>query len=62
MNSNVLRLYQVMSRTGLSRATIYAKMNDGTFPQSRSLGARAVGWLESDVTEWIKNLPTSKSA
>mgnify|MGYP000512952527 CR=1 FL=1 len=62
MTNNILRLSQVIAITGLSRASIYAKMNDGTFPQSRSLGARAVGWLEKDVMEWIENLPTSKES
>ena len=62
MTNNILRLSQVVAITGLSRASIYKKMNDGTFPQSRSLGARAVGWIESDVMEWIENLPTSKES
>lgn len=62
MTNNILRLSQVIAITGLSRASIYAKMNDGTFPQSRSLGARAVGWLSSDITEWIENLPTNKQS
>lgn len=51
----ILKLPGVKARTGLSRSTIYLRIADGTFPDSISLGARAVGWLESDIEEWIDN-------
>jgi prophage regulatory protein len=43
----------VQQRTGLSRSTLYLYIKEGTFPASVSLGPRAVGWLESDVSDWI---------
>ena len=49
-----LRLPEVEARTGLSRATIYVRMAAGTFPQPVSLGRRAVGWIESEVEEWMR--------
>jgi len=55
MNQNhILRLPQVKQRTGLSRSTIYSFIKDGRFKAPISLGARAVGWLESDVSEFIE--------
>ena len=48
-----LRRRQVQTRTGLSRSTIYQYIKDGVYPKTVPLGPRAVGWLESDVTEWI---------
>ena len=48
-----LRRKQVESRTGLSLSTIYQYVKDGVFPKHVPLGPRAVGWLESDVSEWI---------
>ena len=48
-----LRRRQVQTRTGLSRSTIYQHIKDGVFPKPVPLGPRAVGWLESDVSEWI---------
>jgi prophage regulatory protein len=48
-----LRRKQVEARTGLSRSTIYQYVKDGYFPKPVPLGPRAVGWLESDVSEWI---------
>ena len=51
--NTILRLPQVKQRTGLSRSTIYARIKAGQFKRPISLGARAVGWLESDVEEFI---------
>lgn len=48
-----LRRKQVETRTGLSRSTIYQYIKDGAFPKPVPLGPRAVGWLESDVSDWI---------
>ena len=50
----VLRLPEVMARTGLSRSTIYVRLEQGLFPRPVSLGGRAVGWIESEVDEWIR--------
>ena len=51
----ILRRTQVQARTGISRSGIYQKMADGEFPQSSSLGPRAVGWLESSINDWIQS-------
>ena len=47
--ARVLRLPRVQARTGLARSTIYVRVADGSFPQPIRLGARAVGWIESQV-------------
>ena len=52
-HQTILRLPHVKQRTGLSRSTIYSLIKDGQFKAPISLGARAVGWLESDVAEFI---------
>ena len=49
-----LRLPEVQARTGLSRPTIYARLAEGRFPRPVSLGARAVGWVESEIEEWSR--------
>lgn len=49
----IIRLPQVKNRTGLSRSTIYSLIKVGQFKAPISLGARAVGWLDSDVDEFI---------
>mgnify|MGYP000925199916 CR=1 FL=1 len=50
-----LRLMDVKRRTGLSRSTIYLDMSKGNFPKSVSLGARSVGWLESEIDIWMQS-------
>lgn len=50
---SILRLPQVQQRIGLSRSTIYSMIKNGQFVQPIKLGPRAVGWLESDVEEFI---------
>lgn len=51
----ILRRKQVEVRTGLSRSSIYSRIKDGAFPAPISLGddARAVGWIEAEVEDWI---------
>ena len=53
--ARVLRLPRVQARTGLARSTIYVRVADGRFPQPIRLGARAVGWIESEVDAWIRD-------
>ena len=53
MTHKILRLPQVKERVGLSRSTIYLRISKGEFPAPISLGGRAVGWLESDVNQWL---------
>jgi prophage regulatory protein len=45
----ILRRKHVEDRTGLSRSTIYLRIQEGTFPRPVSLGARAVGWPSDEV-------------
>ncbi len=52
---SILRRPQVQQRTGLSRSTLYQYIRDGGFPKPVQLGLRAVGWLESDINDWIAN-------
>ena len=49
----ILRRREVQARTGLSRSTIYEKIRDRTFPLPISLGAKSVGWIKSEIDEWI---------
>ncbi len=49
----VLRRPEVEARTGLARSTIYARMAERTFPRPVRLGKQSVGWIESDIDEWL---------
>jgi len=53
MVTAILRLPAVKGRTGLSRSTVYLRVSEGTFPRPVNLGGRAVGWIESEIDEWL---------
>ena len=66
--ARVLRRRDVQDRTGLSRSTLYERVAEGSFPQPIHLGGRSVGWLESEVDQWIddcvarsRTMPTRSS-
>ncbi len=54
MMHTILRLPAVKTSTGLSRSTIYLRIAQGTFPKPVCLGGRAVGWLEAEIQEWLR--------
>lgn len=51
----ILRIKTVLERTGLSRSTLYRKMQNGTFPRQVRIAVRCAGWRESDVDKWLRN-------
>lgn len=51
----ILRINTVLDRTGLSRSTMYRKMQNGTFPKNVQISTRCVGWRDSAISEWLKN-------
>jgi prophage regulatory protein len=53
MIESIIRLPIVQQRTGLSRSEIYRREGVGQFPKRVPLGARSVGWVESEVQTWI---------
>ena len=54
MTHTILRLPNVKASTGLSRSTIYLRISQGTFPKPVKLGGRAVGWVQTEVQEWLQ--------
>ena len=51
----ILRLNAVLDRTGLSRSTMYRKMQNGTFPRNVQISVRCAGWRESAINDWLRN-------
>jgi len=49
----ILRLPAVKQRTGLSRATIYRKMQSLEFPAAKRLSTNCVGWVAAEVEAWL---------
>jgi prophage regulatory protein len=51
----ILRLGSVLERTGLSRSTLYRKIQGGSFPAQVRISERCIGWRESDIERWLRN-------
>lgn len=49
----IIRLSEVLASTGLARSTLYKYVSEGCFPKPVSLGDRAVGWVESEIQDWV---------
>ena len=51
----ILRLKTVLERTGLSRSTMYRKIQNGSFPKNVQISTRCTGWRESAVNAWLRH-------
>lgn len=49
----ILRLSDVLYRTGLSRTTLYRKIAEGTFPHQVRISQKGSGWRASAVETWM---------
>lgn len=60
LNMSVIRLPKLLQILGISRSTVYLKINksskyyDKDFPQPIKLGEKAVGWVLQDVFNYIE--------
>lgn len=52
--TNIIRLPDVMARTGLSRSSVFLKVKKGEMPPPIKLGVRATGWVAEEIDTWIK--------
>ncbi len=49
----ILRRHEVEDRTGLPRSSLYRLIAAGDFPKQRRLSPATVGWLDSEISDWI---------
>ena len=52
-NLRLIRRKEVQTKTGLGASSIYAMMQQGTFPKAVNISERRVAWIESEVDAWI---------
>ena len=50
----ILRWPDLKDRVRLCRSRVYQLIEAGEFPKPVKLSQRAVGWLESEVNEWLE--------
>lgn len=64
----IVRIKELTQRTGLARSTIYEKLNasskqyDATFPKPVRLGASSVGWISTEIDQWIASRIHARNA
>ncbi|EAM1516727.1 AlpA family transcriptional regulator [Salmonella enterica] len=56
INQSLIRLPEVLKRTGFGKAWIYRLISEGRFPAPVKIGVRAIAFVESEVDEWIQSV------
>lgn len=51
----IVRERECKQLTGLARTTRYMMEKAGNFPPRRQLGGRSMGWMLSEVSEWLNS-------
>jgi len=50
----IMRLKEIIEKTGLAKSTVYNLISQGKFPKQIDLGARSVGWVDTEIEEWLE--------
>lgn len=60
--ARVIRLRELEALTGRKRSSIYEDVAQGRLPRQVKIGPRAVGWLKSDIDQWLAALVAARDA
>ena len=55
----LLRQDQVITKTTLSRTSMWRLERAGTFPKRRQIVGSRICWIESEIDDWILNRPVA---
>ena len=55
MNDSIILEAERKRRTGISRTTAWRLEKEDKFPKRRIVSAGLVGWLESEINDWVTN-------
>lgn len=58
----LIRLPEVVRRTGRSRSRIYHDIKAGTFPAPVKIGARAIAFPLEEINHWIERRMAAREA
>ncbi len=53
----LLRMRDLKSEYGLTPATVYRWIGEGTFPLPVNLGSNSVAWHREEIEDWRKSRP-----
>jgi len=51
----IIRANNLVKITSLSKSTIWRLEKKGQFPSRRQISPNSVGWLESEILEWMES-------
>lgn len=54
-DDRLVRLPELLKRTGMSRSTIYRRIEQGRFPKSLPIDGNIAAWREGDLAAWLAN-------
>ncbi|WP_413493032.1 helix-turn-helix transcriptional regulator [Morganella psychrotolerans] len=52
---SLIRLPEVIRRTGYSKPWLYKLIDAGQFPKQVKIGSRSIAFVESEVDAWVAN-------
>lgn len=58
-STRILRAAELAECLGISRVTLWRWEREGRIPPKRIVGPNVIGWLESEIDEWMASLPTA---
>lgn len=61
-DDRLIRLPEVLARTGASKSSWYEKVAHGEAPASIKIGARAVAWSHNEIVKYIERLKAQRDA
>ncbi|MFW5402604.1 AlpA family transcriptional regulator [Yersinia sp. 1252 StPb PI] len=53
-STRLIRLPEVLLRTGYGKAWIYRLISEGRFPTQIKIGSRSIAFIESEIDAWIQ--------
>lgn len=56
MNTYIIRPTELAQRLGVSHPTLWRMEKRGDLPPRKQIGPRAVGWLTTDIEQWLNEL------
>jgi len=55
MNMNIISIRKTCLKLDISRTTLFRLEQTEDFPRKRQIGARRVGFLESEIDAWLES-------
>lgn len=62
LKTRIIRPKELSEILGVSRTTLWRMQNRGNLPNCIRISAGAVGWIESDIENWLKAKKAGKSS